>query len=499
MNNKIKKVKIIFDEVKELRNEINTLFLCLDGRISKLSEIYNEFIKNTKQIRTPDVKSFIFSLDSFYFQNNLLKREYKNLKDFNIIIINHMYGEYYKLYRLITDFIVKSRIDDKLPDILKNRSYPTYDDLDEEKLYDFNLIIQLNEDIMNIVNYLITIRNEKEMSLKNYHINQGFGLNINNFVSTFNYEFDVLTERIHLYEKYLDFFYHTHAKLFNRLLTRISLLDAQLNTDIKFEGGIMGQRKDNKSLIEDMNIKGLNKKAARDLRKSITGISSPLSLLHDSSISNFSISSEDDISNKISATEKIFGNVIVEHDQYLKNENIEYLQFEQSGDEGDDQEEDEEDDEDNNEPSAEDEEDEEDVEENDEVENEDVEENDEEDNNNEQSDEDEDVEENDEENNNNEQSDEDEDVEENDEEQSDENDEYDGQDESIHLIINNHKNTTEEHLINDNVNTNTTPKLTPNQKKNQKKRLRKQQLKQIEKNKHTDDNIDDNIDDNTDD
>ena len=402
MNNKIKKVKIIFDEVKELRNEINTLFLCLDGRISKLSEIYNEFIKNTKQIRTPDVKSFIFSLDSFYFQNNLLKREYKNLKDFNIIIINHMYGEYYKLYRLITDFIVKSRIDDKLPDILKNRSYPTYDDLDEEKLYDFNLIIQLNEDIMNIVNYLITIRNEKEMSLKNYHINQGFGLNINNFVSTFNYEFDVLTERIHLYEKYLDFFYHTHAKLFNRLLTRISLLDAQLNTDIKFEGGIMGQRKDNKSLIEDMNIKGLNKKAARDLRKSITGISSPLSLLHDSSISNFSISSEDDISNKISATEKIFGNVIVEHDQYLKNENIEYLQFEQSGDEEDEEEE-----EDNNEPSADEEEDNNEPSAEEDEEEEDDEEEDEEDNNEPSAEEDEDVEDN-----NNEQSDED--VEEND-------------------------------------------------------------------------------------
>ena len=440
MNNKIITVKIIFDEVKELRNEINTLFQCLDGRISKLSEIYNEFIKNTKQIRTPDVKSFIFSLDSFYFQNNLLKREYKNLKDFNIIIINHMYGEYYKLYRLITDFIVKSHIDDKLPDILKNRSYPTYDDLDEEKLYDFNLIIQLNEDIMNIVNYLITIRNEKEISLKNYQINQSFGLNINNFVSTFNYEFDVLTERINLYEKYLDFFYHTHAKLFNRLLTRISLLDAQLNTDVKFEGGIMGQRKDNKSLIEDMNIKGLNKKAARDLRKSITGINSPISLLHDSSISNFSISSEDNISNKVSATEKIFGNVIIDHDQYSKNDIIECIHLEP-----------------------------------------------EEDNNQE--------EEQDEDDNQEEEQDDDDDDDEEDEEDEDEEDD-DEQDNSINLIINDYKNINEEDLINDNVNT--IEKLTPNQKKNQKKRLRKQQLKQMEKNKHTNNNIDDTTYDTTD-
>ena len=394
--------------------------------------------KNTKQIRTPDVKSFIFSLDSFYFQNSLLKREYKNLKDFNIIIINHMYGEYYKLYRLITDFIVKSRIDEKLPDILKNRSYPTYDDLDEEKLYDFNLIIQLNEDIMNIVNYLITIRNEKEMSLKNYQINQNFGLNINNFVSTFNYEVVVLTERINLYENYLDFFYNTHEKLFNRLLTRISLLDAQLNTDVKFEGGIMGQRKDNKSLIEDMNIKGLNKKAARDLRKSITGnINSPVSLLHDSSISNFSLSSEDDIFNKMSVTQQIFGNVNI--DEYPNNEykNDEYKDEPSAGEE------------DEEEPSA------------------GVEDKDDEDEEEDPS------------------ADEDEEDEEEGEDEEDEN--------SINLVIENYKNIDEGQLINENVNitTNTTENLTLTQKKNLKKRLRKQQLKQIKKNKHIDDNIDD--------
>ena len=107
MDDKLLKVKVVFDKVREMRNEIGTLFEGLDGRITKLTEVYNEFIKNTKQIKTADTKVFIFSLDSFYFQNNLLKREYRYLKDYYNIIINRMYGEYYKLYNLIIEYVVK--------------------------------------------------------------------------------------------------------------------------------------------------------------------------------------------------------------------------------------------------------------------------------------------------------------------------------------------------------------------------------------------------------
>ena len=72
MDNKLLKVKEVFDSVKEMRTEISILFGGLDGRISKLKGIYDEFIKSTNTIKTPDVKVFIFSLDSFYFQTSLL-------------------------------------------------------------------------------------------------------------------------------------------------------------------------------------------------------------------------------------------------------------------------------------------------------------------------------------------------------------------------------------------------------------------------------------------
>lgn len=73
----------------------------------------------------------------------------------------------------------------------------------------------------------------------------------------------------------MDFFYHVHEKLLKRLITKISILEAQLNTDIKFEGGLMSRKKDSSLLISEINIDILSNGAARDLRKSITGTSSP--------------------------------------------------------------------------------------------------------------------------------------------------------------------------------------------------------------------------------
>jgi hypothetical protein len=275
MDNKLTKTNIVFDNVKEMRSEILILFDNLNGRINKLKEMYNEFVKYTQSTKTSDVKSLIFSLDSFYFQTSLLQKEYNYLKDYNSTIINRMYSEYYKLLKLIIDYVEKNMSNNKLHEILKNKKYPKYDYLDDDKQYPFELILQLNEDIITVVNYLIHIVEEKEYILRQYTTNQNYGLNVNNLVSTYNYELVVLQEQINLYKKYLEFFYNVHEKLFKRLITKISVLEAQLNTDIKFEGGLLSKKKDNKDLFEDLNINVLSKSTQRDLKKSIVGISPP--------------------------------------------------------------------------------------------------------------------------------------------------------------------------------------------------------------------------------
>ena len=68
MDDKLTTIKIVFDNVKEMRSEILILFDNLNVRINKLKEMYSEFVKYTQSTKTSDVKSVFFSLDSFYFQ-----------------------------------------------------------------------------------------------------------------------------------------------------------------------------------------------------------------------------------------------------------------------------------------------------------------------------------------------------------------------------------------------------------------------------------------------
>ena len=273
MEDKVNMLKKKFNNIKNMRVEMNELFTDLDGKIVKLKDIYGEFIKNTNLIQTQDKKIFIFSLDSFYFQTSLLNKEYINLKNYSSLIINRMYGEYYKLLKIIYEnlqkglinYIPKSNID----------IFPIYDDLNEDKEYDFDLIIQLNEELVNIIYSLLTILNEREVLLKRYRTDQDYGLNVDNFVSTYNYEVLVLTEQINLYEKYLLFFYSAHEKLLTRLITQISLVDAQLNNDIKFEDGLLTKKRDNRTIFDSINLSTLDKITAKELRKSV-GNSSPV-------------------------------------------------------------------------------------------------------------------------------------------------------------------------------------------------------------------------------
>ena len=79
MDLKLNKVKLVFENVKDMRSEIVNLFENLDHRISKLKELYVEFINTAKHINTPDVNPFIFSLDSLYFQTSLIEKEYNYL------------------------------------------------------------------------------------------------------------------------------------------------------------------------------------------------------------------------------------------------------------------------------------------------------------------------------------------------------------------------------------------------------------------------------------
>jgi hypothetical protein len=227
---RLNELKTEFSKIVELKEENINIFMILDEKKIKLKNSYNEFIKNNKN------NLFIFGLDSFHFQGKLLDIEYEDIKRLFNAITNRMYCEYYKLHKIIIEYVIENVTDNKILDLVKmNNNFPIYKDLEPFKQYDFIIIQQIHELNISILHSLCSFLMNKEHDLKNYQNKNKTGFNIDNFVSTFIFNNTVMKEKVTLFITYIEFFHKLHKKYLKRFTTKLQLLISQLNYDIKFE------------------------------------------------------------------------------------------------------------------------------------------------------------------------------------------------------------------------------------------------------------------------
>jgi hypothetical protein len=230
MEHRLNELKTEFSGIIELKEENANIFLILEDKINKLKNSYSEFIKNNKN------NLFVFGLDSFHFQGKLIDIEYEDIKRLFNAITNRMYCEYYKLHKIINEYVTENVTDKKILELTKmNNSFPVYRDLEPFKQYDFAIIQQIHELNISILHSLCSFLMSKEHDLKNYQTKNKTGLNIDNFVSTFNFNNTVMKEKVTLFITYIEFFHKLHSKYLKRFTTKIQLLISQLNYDVKFE------------------------------------------------------------------------------------------------------------------------------------------------------------------------------------------------------------------------------------------------------------------------
>ena len=127
MDEEIKNIKSNFEYIRSLRSEIIQILGEIETKLNALTKIYVSLIKSHKDI------DFTFGLDSFFFQNKLIETDAENMKKVFNCINNQMYGEYYKLYRMLFDYINHNIKDNKLLEETTKKSYPGYKDLEPLK------------------------------------------------------------------------------------------------------------------------------------------------------------------------------------------------------------------------------------------------------------------------------------------------------------------------------------------------------------------------------
>jgi len=229
MESRILNLKNDFNNLINIRNNVKNIFEILQLRIDKLKILYSEFIQNNKN------QMFVFGLDSFHFQSKLIDIEYDDIKRLFMAIGNRMYCEYFKLNKIIIEYILNNLKDKKIIEVIQINNYPIYKDLEPFKEYKFETLMDIHENILKMITILVSELNNKENELTIHKSKQHIGLNIDNFVTTFNFNNNVMKERITMFITYIEFFHKLHTKYLKRFSNKIQLIYTDINNDIKFD------------------------------------------------------------------------------------------------------------------------------------------------------------------------------------------------------------------------------------------------------------------------
>jgi len=286
MESKLVKLKTDFNNIINVRTTVKNIFDILQIRIDKLKILYAEFIKTSKN------QMFVFGLDSFHFQSKLIDIEYDDMKRLFLAINNRMYCEYFKLYKIIIDYISSNITDKKITDIVKINSYPIYKDLEPFKEYNFEIILDIHENILNLLGIIISTLNNKENELLLHKNKQRIGLNIDNFITTFNYNIIVMREKIIMFITYIEFFHKLHTKYLKRFANKIQLMYSHINNDIQFDESLEVSKKHNTDDSESLNYENdSNSQRSSSNREKIENSGLQVEIDNDNNTTNSDISS----------------------------------------------------------------------------------------------------------------------------------------------------------------------------------------------------------------
>jgi hypothetical protein len=262
MDINLEQLKKNFLTIKDIRDKVTNVSTILESHLLNLKKMYGEFVENNRQ------NLFVFGLDSFQFQSKLIDIEYDDMKRLFLSINNRMYCEYYKLYKIIAEYVKENIQDKKTQELIKTHIFPVYKDLEPYKQYNFEMIHDIHENIILLLYEINEFIINKENELQNYKKKQEIGLNINNFVTTFNYNIIIIKEKCMLFISYIEFFHNLHTKYLQRFAMKMNLMYTQVTHDIRFEDGPKITETKKKELLKNYQTDNIDKSLIRQIKRS---------------------------------------------------------------------------------------------------------------------------------------------------------------------------------------------------------------------------------------
>jgi hypothetical protein len=219
-----------------MRFNMETSITKLDTKTMTTKRVYSEFIATHSTHGT-------FGIDSYGFANKLHKLQFDTICEMKRLIDNRIYGEFYKLRKMMIDFATQHIVGDVNADRLaeisgKTAKYPKFKDIvDGETIYNFDMTTDIFTDILSLLRLLMNHMETRSKQLADSEARTKRGMNIHNLVSAYRYETNVLNEKISLFSQYAETFIAYHTKYVNRVVEKVTVLDSQISLDAVDAGG----------------------------------------------------------------------------------------------------------------------------------------------------------------------------------------------------------------------------------------------------------------------
>jgi len=218
----------------DFQNIISNKVKC-DDYVSQISELiekinlkYNVLITNIKDNKNVEIPIYL-GIDSLNFQNKLYTLKFENIKKFYIRVFNRIYGDYYKMHKLIKNYIISNTA---IPII--NVTFTQYKDLDIDKYYQFDEIIKIQNTINQYIQSLYDIINKKNITIEPFINSDNAGYAVKYYISEENTNINIYTNKCLLFINYLTTFNTYHNNYLLDFLLQCRFLITSIKKDVNF-------------------------------------------------------------------------------------------------------------------------------------------------------------------------------------------------------------------------------------------------------------------------
>lgn len=220
--NKLSQLNNFFKELKDKNMIVNTNFIDIHTKLNKLKDTFKDYSIDENQ------KLLIYCLDTLKFNNNMFYHDLNKVEELYKLLQNRIYGDLYKFYKLLNEYINRT-IDDKIVISKINNEFPKYNNIDLTIHYDFDIIINIYQ---NIIELLEAIDEHISKKKKTNNNNKDMYKEINSYMNIYNEHVNIKSNKINMFFDYILYVSLLHIKYINGIIKRLTVIHNNINDDI---------------------------------------------------------------------------------------------------------------------------------------------------------------------------------------------------------------------------------------------------------------------------